>query len=234
MSGNTLGTLFCVTSFGESHGPAIGCVVDGCPPGMALDAADIQQRPRPAQARNVAPRHAATRVRHGRDPVRRVRRPDHRHADRAAHPQRGRAQQGLLEHRRHLSSGPRRLHLLAEVRHSRLSRRRAPVGARDRGARRRRCDRAQVAARALRRDHPRLPRAARFERDRRSRAGSTWTPIRSSRQRRDDRRARSVHGRAAQVRRLGRRAHQRRRAQRAGRLGRAGVRQARRRHRAAR
>ena len=36
MSGNTLGTLFCVTSFGESHGPAIGCVVDGCPPGMAL------------------------------------------------------------------------------------------------------------------------------------------------------------------------------------------------------
>ena len=42
MSGNTLGKLFCVTSFGESHGPAIGCVVDGCPPGMALSAADIQ------------------------------------------------------------------------------------------------------------------------------------------------------------------------------------------------
>lgn len=42
MSGNTLGTLFCVTNFGESHGPAIGCVIDGCPPGMALDAADIQ------------------------------------------------------------------------------------------------------------------------------------------------------------------------------------------------
>ena len=42
MSGNTLGKLFCVTSFGESHGPAIGCVVDGCPPGMALSEADIQ------------------------------------------------------------------------------------------------------------------------------------------------------------------------------------------------
>jgi chorismate synthase len=42
MSGNTLGKLFCVTSFGESHGPAIGCVVDGCPPGLALSAADIQ------------------------------------------------------------------------------------------------------------------------------------------------------------------------------------------------
>ena len=33
MSGNTLGTLFTVTTFGESHGPAIGCVIDGCPPG---------------------------------------------------------------------------------------------------------------------------------------------------------------------------------------------------------
>jgi chorismate synthase len=42
MSGNTLGTLFTVTSFGESHGAAIGCVVDGCPPGMELNEADIQ------------------------------------------------------------------------------------------------------------------------------------------------------------------------------------------------
>jgi chorismate synthase len=43
MSGSTLGAIFCVTNFGESHGPAIGCVVDGCPPGMALDASDIQR-----------------------------------------------------------------------------------------------------------------------------------------------------------------------------------------------
>lgn len=42
MSGNTFGKLFSVTSFGESHGPAVGCVVDGCPPGLALSAADIQ------------------------------------------------------------------------------------------------------------------------------------------------------------------------------------------------
>jgi chorismate synthase len=42
MSGNTLGTLFCVTSFGESHGPAIGCVVDGCPSLIPLSEADIQ------------------------------------------------------------------------------------------------------------------------------------------------------------------------------------------------
>jgi chorismate synthase len=59
MSGNTIGTLFCFTSFGESHGPAIGCVVDGCPPGMALAEADIQQeldRRRPGTSRHVTQR----------------------------------------------------------------------------------------------------------------------------------------------------------------------------------
>jgi chorismate synthase len=59
MSGNTLGTLFCVTSFGESHGPAIGCVVDGCPPGLSLTEADIQQeldRRRPGTSRHVTQR----------------------------------------------------------------------------------------------------------------------------------------------------------------------------------
>ncbi|MES2625756.1 MAG: chorismate synthase [Pseudomonadota bacterium] len=42
MAGNSIGKLFCVTTFGESHGEALGCVVDGCPPGMALTAADLQ------------------------------------------------------------------------------------------------------------------------------------------------------------------------------------------------
>ena len=42
MSGNTFGSLFTVTTFGESHGPALGCIVDGCPPGLALSEADIQ------------------------------------------------------------------------------------------------------------------------------------------------------------------------------------------------
>ena len=42
MSGSTLGTLFCVTNFGESHGPAIGCVIDGCPPGLPLSSAGLQ------------------------------------------------------------------------------------------------------------------------------------------------------------------------------------------------
>src|SRR5512139_2581748 len=59
MSGNTFGTLFTVTSFGESHGPAIGCVVDGCPPGLALTEADIQvelERRRPGTSRHVTQR----------------------------------------------------------------------------------------------------------------------------------------------------------------------------------
>jgi len=59
MSGNTLGKLFCVTSFGESHGAAIGCVVDGCPPGMTLSEADIQKeldRRRPGTSRHVTQR----------------------------------------------------------------------------------------------------------------------------------------------------------------------------------
>jgi chorismate synthase len=59
MSGSTLGKLFCVTSFGESHGPAIGCVVDGCPPGLELSAADIQldlDRRKPGTSRHVTQR----------------------------------------------------------------------------------------------------------------------------------------------------------------------------------
>src|SRR3954467_13410570 len=59
MSGNTIGTLFSFTSFGESHGPAIGCVVDGCPPGMALAESDIQHeldRRKPGTSRHVTQR----------------------------------------------------------------------------------------------------------------------------------------------------------------------------------
>ncbi|RYF74607.1 MAG: chorismate synthase [Comamonadaceae bacterium] len=62
MSGNTFGTLFAVTNFGESHGPAIGCVIDGCPPGMTLSEADIQpdlDRRRPGTSRHVTQRNEA-------------------------------------------------------------------------------------------------------------------------------------------------------------------------------
>lgn len=65
MSGNTLGTLFRVTNFGESHGPAIGCVVDGCPPGLALSEEDIQlelDRRRPGTSRHVTQRQESDRV----------------------------------------------------------------------------------------------------------------------------------------------------------------------------
>ena len=60
MSGNTLGTIFTVTNFGESHGPAIGCVIDGCPPGMELSEADVQSeldRRRPGTSRHVTQRN---------------------------------------------------------------------------------------------------------------------------------------------------------------------------------
>ena len=60
MSGNTFGNLFAVTNFGESHGPAIGCVIDGCPPGLALCEADIQHdldRRRPGTSRHVTQRN---------------------------------------------------------------------------------------------------------------------------------------------------------------------------------
>ncbi|MBP7574772.1 MAG: chorismate synthase [Rhodoferax sp.] len=60
MSGNTFGNLFAVTNFGESHGPAIGCVIDGCPPGMALSESDIQgdlDRRRPGTSKFVTQRN---------------------------------------------------------------------------------------------------------------------------------------------------------------------------------
>jgi len=65
MSGNSFGTLYCVTSFGESHGPAYGGVVDGCPPGLALSAEDIQReldRRKPGSSRHVTQRRESDAV----------------------------------------------------------------------------------------------------------------------------------------------------------------------------
>src|SRR5438477_317991 len=65
MSGNTFGLLYCVTSFGESHGPAYGGVVDGCPPGLALAESDIQRdldRRKPGSSRHVTQRQESDRV----------------------------------------------------------------------------------------------------------------------------------------------------------------------------
>ena len=66
MSGNTVGHLFAVTNFGESHGPAIGCVIDGCPPGLELSEADLQpdlDRRRPGTSRHVTQRNEPDAVR---------------------------------------------------------------------------------------------------------------------------------------------------------------------------
>ncbi|MBH0181631.1 MAG: chorismate synthase [Nitrospira sp.] len=65
MAGNTFGRIFTVTSFGESHGPAIGCVVDGCPPGLTLSADDIQKdldRRKPGTSRHVTQRQESDTV----------------------------------------------------------------------------------------------------------------------------------------------------------------------------
>jgi chorismate synthase len=65
MAGNSFGRVFTVTSFGESHGPAIGCVVDGCPPGMALSVDDIQRdldRRKPGTSRHVTQRQESDTV----------------------------------------------------------------------------------------------------------------------------------------------------------------------------
>jgi chorismate synthase len=65
MSGNSFGTLYCVSSFGESHGPAYGGVVDGCPPGLELSEADIQKeldRRKPGSSRHVTQRRESDKV----------------------------------------------------------------------------------------------------------------------------------------------------------------------------
>jgi len=66
MSGNSIGKVFTVTSFGESHGPALGCIVDGCPPGLELDEADMQRdldRRKPGQSRYTTQRREDDQVR---------------------------------------------------------------------------------------------------------------------------------------------------------------------------
>lgn len=65
MSGNSIGKLFTLTSFGESHGTAIGCIVDGCPPGLVLEEKDLQQeldRRRPGKSRHTTQRRESDQV----------------------------------------------------------------------------------------------------------------------------------------------------------------------------
>ena len=101
---NTFGHLFRVTTWGESHGPALGCVVDGCPPGIPLSEADIQpwlDARRPGQSRFTTQRQEP-------DPVEILsgifEGLHHRHADLADDPQHRPALQGLRRHRRRNSA----------------------------------------------------------------------------------------------------------------------------------
>ena len=142
MSHNTFGHLFRVTTWGESHGAALGCVVDGCPPGIRFTLADIQaelDKRRPGQSRFVTQRREPDEV---QDPVRRSCMDD----DGETMITTGTPISMLIENvdqrskdygeiARQYRPGPRRLHLRHEIRHSRLSRRRPLLGARDGGAR---------------------------------------------------------------------------------------------------
>jgi hypothetical protein len=148
VSGNTLGTLFTVTTFGESHGPALGAIVDGCPPGLELRGRPAGGR-RPAPHGHLALHQPAPRGGPRAHAVRRVRGPHHRRRDRPADREHRPALARLRQDQGSLPAGPRRLHLPAEVRLPRLPRRRPFLGADHRGDRRRRGHRPQVPARAL-------------------------------------------------------------------------------------
>ncbi len=130
MSGNTLGTLFTVTSFGESHGPALGCVVDGCPQ-LALNEADIQHdldRRKPGTSRHVTQRRESDTVEilsgvfEGRTtgtPIALLIANDRC------------ALEGLRRRPRTIPPRPRRLHLFARIRRTRPSRCRSEQSARE-------------------------------------------------------------------------------------------------------
>ena len=156
MSGSTIGRLFCVTTFGESHGPAIGCVVDGCPPGLALCEADIQpdlDRRRPGTSRHVTQRQEPDRVEilsgvfEGRTtgtPIALlIRNQDARSTDYSSIAQTFRP-------------GHADYTYWQQVRRARPARRRTLVGAADCAGGGRGRDRQEVAARALRHVDPRL------------------------------------------------------------------------------
>ena len=151
MTGNSFGTLFRITTFGESHGPGVGVVVDGCPPRLPLDRRGDPARARSPAARAERDHHPAARGRRGRDPVGRARGPDAGHADRDAGPQPGPARRRLRRDADQVPPVARRLHLRGEVRHPRLAGRRPRERARDDRARRGRRGRAQGAGRRWRR-----------------------------------------------------------------------------------
>ena len=153
MSFNTFGHLFRVTTFGESHGPAIGCVVDGCPPGIPLTEADIQpylDKRRPGQSRFTTQRAEPDQVRI----LSGVFKDERTGAQVTTGTPIGLLIDNVDQRSKDYSDirdkyRPGHADYTYDVKYgaARLSRRRPPVGARDRDAGRRRRDRAQDRAR---------------------------------------------------------------------------------------
>ena len=183
MSFNTFGHLFRVTTFGESHGPAIGCVVDGCPPGIALTEADIQadlDRRRPGQSKFVTQRQEpdtvkilsgvfqdermAEQVTTGTPIALLIENVDQRSKD-------------YTDIRDKFRPGHADYTYLGQIRRARLSRRRAAERARDRDARRGRRHRAQGAGLALRQGRRSAARWCRWARKTIDRANWNWDEV---------------------------------------------------------
>ena len=153
MSGNTFGRLFTVTSFGESHGPALGCIVDGCPPGLELTETDLQadvDRRRTGTSKFVSQRREpdAVRILSGVFEGRTTGAPIGLLIENTD--ARSRDYEKIKDRFR---PGPCRLHLPAKVRFSRLSRRWPLLGARNRDAGGRRRHRPQIPGPAPGRAH---------------------------------------------------------------------------------
>ena len=239
MPGNTFGQAFRVTTFGESHGPALGVVVDGCPPGSrsTLDEISARSRPAPARAELTTPRQEAERVEIRRalfegltlgTPIALLVR------------NAGRAAERLRAHARTSTGLARRLHQRGEVRHPQLAGRRPRERARDDRPRRGGRDRAQAARARSRtsRCSPGCSACSDLEAkvdagDGDARGRSRRTPVRCPDPDAAARDGRRIDA-ARAPRRLARRRGRVRRARRAGRPRRAGLRQARGRPRARR
>jgi hypothetical protein len=162
MAGNTFGRTFTVTTFGESHGPSIGAIVDGCPPGLPLNESDLQgdlDRRRPGQSKYTTQRDEADEVRilsgvfegvTTGTPIGMV-------IDNTD--QRSRDYSKIQDVFRPAHAD---LHLPEKVRHSRLSRRRPLVGTRDGDAGGGRRHREKIPGAAVWRIGARLPRTDRY------------------------------------------------------------------------
>ena len=165
MAGNTFGQLFTVTTFGESHGAGLGCIIDGCPPGLALTESDIKADLDRRKPWHQPPRYPTPRSRPSRNPLRRLQRQNHRHPHRPLNPQYRPTQQRLRQYRHQLPPRPCRLYLLAQIRHARLPRRRQKLRPRNRRPRCRRSRRQKMAERKIRHGNHRLRDPSRRKRN---------------------------------------------------------------------